>query len=783
MKLSVKFLKDYVDVPVDYETLAEEMTKKGNEYDSAGKLINATNLVIGKIVECKNHPDSDHLHVCKVDIKDTVLNIVCGAPNAREGIKVIVAKVGAVLPEITIKRSNIRGIESEGMMCSIMELGLEHKFLSAKDIDGIAELDDSAPVGGDPISFLGLDDEVIDFELTSNRGDLLSILGMAYEVGAIYSNKVKDIDLKYSEIDEKFEFDLDVKTDDCSLFLAKKVRDITIKESPAFIKNRLIASGIRPINNVVDISNYVMLETGQPLHYYDASKLGDTLIVRQAYEGEHLVTLDDNERVLTTDDIVIANKDSAIGLAGVMGGLSTEIDENTKSVVIESAIFNPVKIRKTSKKTLRSEASNRFEKRIDPNRTYMAIERSCALLERYADAKVVSGMKEYSKVDLKDTVIDITFSKINKVLGLEIPNSEIVSIFERLGFKVSIDNDNMKVSVPKRRVDISIKEDLIEEVGRMYGVDNIEGRLPIVPIRPGHVDKTNRIIRNKMIDLGLNETLSYTLIPERDAHKYTNDLFDHIKILDPMTEDRTTLRYSLIPSLVSIYEYNKARNLKDISIFEIGKSFYKIDGEYKEDYHLGCLMTGLYYTELSHNRNVDFYVIKGVVEELLDYLGYKNRYSFVANNTPSELHPGQSASIIVNGQSVGYVGKVHPNEIKDDVYVFEIKLKDLMSIKTGKMQYKEISKYPSIVKDMAFVLDKSIKAEEVIAVIKKSGGKLLTNTTVFDLYDKISDNEKSLAFSLTFSDPNRTLTDEEVTDVFNRIINDVENKLKAELRK
>ncbi|MDD4733406.1 MAG: phenylalanine--tRNA ligase subunit beta [Bacilli bacterium] len=782
MKLSVKFLKDYVDVPVDYLELAEEMTSKGNEYESASKLISATDLVIGKIIECSNHPDSDHLKVCKVDIKKSILNIVCGAPNAREGIKVIVAKVGAILPEITIKRSNIRGIESEGMMCSLNELGLDHKFLKLEDVEGIAELDESALVGEDPISFLGLDDEVIDFELTSNRGDLLSVLGMAYEVGAIYSKSVKDIALKYSEIKEDFDFNLDVQTDGCSLFLVKKVKDITIKESPAFIKNRLIASGIRPINNVVDISNYVMLETGQPLHYYDASKLEDTIVVRQAYEDERLVTLDNNERVLSKEDIVIANKESAIGLAGVMGGLSTEIDKNTKDIIIESAIFDPIKIRKTSKKILRSEASNRFEKKIDPNRTYMAIERSCALLEKYADAKIVAGIKEYSKESLEDTLIDITFSIINKVLGLKISNEEIINIFERLGFKVLVKDDNMQVSIPKRRVDISIKEDLIEEVGRMYGVDNIEGKLPVVPTRPGHVDKTNRIIRDKMIDLGLNETLSYTLIAESNVHKYTNDTFEHIKILDPMTEDRTTLRYSLIPSLVSIYEYNKARSLKDICIFEIGKGFYKIEDDYKEDYRVSALMTGLYYTELGHDGYVDFYVIKGVVEELLDYLGYKNRYSFVAKDTPLELHPGQSASIVVSGRTVGYIGKVHPSEVKDDVYVFEIKLKDLLEIKTGKMKYKEISKYPNIVKDVAFILDKEIKSEEVISVIKKTGGKLLTNISVFDLYE-ISEEEKSLAFSLTFSDFNKTLTDEEVTEIFNKVISDVEGKLKAKLRK
>ena len=377
MKLSRKFLSDYVDIPdVTINELAEEMTHVGNEYDSAEKLVNATNLVIGKILECTDHPDSDHLHLCKVDIGTEVLDIVCGAPNARAGIKVIVALVGAKLPGGEIKAGKIRGYESNGMLCSKAELGLDSKFLEEKDKVGIHELGEDAVVGEDPIKYMGLDDEVIDFELTSNRGDLLSILGMAYEIGAIYETKVKDIDLTYKE-EGNIDFNLSLDTDNCSLFLAKEIKNITIKESPEFIKNRLIASGIRPINNVVDISNYVMLETGQPLHFYDLDRLGRTIKVRMATDGEKLITLDTEERTLSSEDIVITDGKNAVGLAGVMGGLSTEIENSTKNVLIEAAIFNSTKIRKTAKKILRSEASNRFEKGIDPKRTYMAIERCC----------------------------------------------------------------------------------------------------------------------------------------------------------------------------------------------------------------------------------------------------------------------------------------------------------------------------------------------------------------------------------------------------------------------
>ena len=631
MKLSTNFLKDYVDIDVDVKQLAEDMTRVGNEYDYAGKLINATKLVIGEIVECVDHPDSDHLHLCKVNIGKEILNIVCGAPNARKGIKVIVALDGAELPGKTIKKGIIRGQESNGMLCSIAELGLEHKFLKPEDSAGIAELGQDAKIGENPIKYLQMDDGVIDFELTANRGDLLSILGMAYEVGAIYDKPVKKVDLEHKESGEDInkQFSIEVKTENCKKLLVKKVENVKIEESPTFIKNRLIASGIRPINNVVDISNYVMLELGQPLHFYDADRLGNKLVVRMAEEGEKLTTLDNVERTLSAEDIVIADKTHGVGLAGVMGGLETEVEPDTKNIIIESAIFDSVKIRKTSKKILRSEASNRFEKGIDPERTTMAIERACKLLEEYAGGTVVTGTAKYDVTNNKEKEIDITFQDVNDVLGTVIPNKEILEVFRKLGFTYSVKGETIKVTVPTRRLDISIKEDLIEEVSRIYGVDNIQGKLPVVPMRQGSYDKTQREIRNRMIALGLHETLSYILINDKEVNEYTLDEFEPLKLLDPITEDRNTLRYSMITSLYKIYEYNKSREQKDISIFEIGKGFYKKGEVYGEDTKLCALMTGRYSSGLNNFKNVDFYVIKGVVEEILDYLGYNGRYSFI----------------------------------------------------------------------------------------------------------------------------------------------------------
>ena len=788
MKLSKNFVKDYVDIDVDIKRLAEDMTRVGNEYDTASMLINATNLVIGEVLECEEHPDSDHLHVCKVDIGEEVLDIVCGAPNVRKGLKVILAKAGAKLPGgIEIKKGMIRGKESNGMICSIEELGLESKFLKEEDKAGIHELPESAPVGGDPIKFMEMDDEVADFELTANRGDLLSILGMAYELGAIYDKPVKEIDLTHKEEAEDINnsFKVEVNTENCSLFLAKKALNVTIKESPNFIKNRLIACGIRPINNVVDISNYVMLEVGQPLHFYDSDRLGNKIAVRMAKPGEKLTTLDNIERTLDEEDIVISDGNNAIGLAGVMGGLSTEVEENTKNILIEAAVFDGVKIRCTSKKILRSEASNRFEKGLDPNRTYMAIERACTLLEKYADAKIAKGTVAYDKADKEPKKIDIRCEDINNLLGTNIPKEEVLNVFRKLGFEYSVDENKITVTVPTRRRDITIKEDLIEEVGRIYGVDNIEGKLPELTTRTGKYNKTNREIRNKMIGLGLNEVMSYILVNENDVQKFTTDKFDTINLLDPLTEERNALRYSIIPSLLKIYEYNLDRNNKDVSIFEIGKGFGKINGEYIEEEKLCALMSGKYYEGVGCTRNVDFYILKGVAEELLDYLGYNGRYSFIKGEFPKEMHPGQTALICVNGDIVGILGKLHPEISKEDIYVMEINLNKLLDKKVGKMKYKEISKFPSIKKDVAFIVDRNLESAAIEKQIKKSAGNLLTNIEVFDVYtgEHIEKNKKSIAYSLTFSDSKKTLTDEEVTAIFNKVIADVEVKLFAEIRK
>ena len=784
MILSTNFLKDYLDIDFDTEEkiheLAENMTKVGNEYDSEGKFIPATNLVIGKVLECEMHPDSDHLHVCKVDTGSEVRQIVCGAPNVRKGLKVVVALPGAKLPGgITITSSMKRGVESDGMLCSMAELGLDSKFLKPEDKEGIHELPEDAPVGENPIKYMNMDDGVIDFELTANRGDLLSILGMAYEVGAIYDKKVKDVDLSHKESEKSVKdcFKIKVDTENCKVFLAKKVENVEIKESPAFIKNRLMACGIRPINNVVDISNYVMLELGQPLHFYDADKLNGLIEVRMASENEKLRTLDNIERTLTTDDIVISDGKEAIGLAGVMGGLDTEITENTKNVIIESAIFDSVKVRKTAQKIVRSEASNRFEKGLDPNRTYMAVERAAKLLEEIASGTVLEGTVEYNTEDMQDKKIDITYEKINAVLGTVIPNEDVLNVFTRLGFAYVEDGKNITVSVPRRRLDISIKEDLVEEVGRIYGVDNIESKVPVMPMKMGSYDKVTREIRNKMVNLGLNETLSYVLVRENEASNFAGydrkEEVQSIKLLSPLTEERSTLRQSIITSLYKIYEYNVAHYNKAVSIFEIGKTFYKQNDTYNEENKLACLMTGDFYQGIHEEKKADFFIIKGIAEEVLDYLGYTGRYSFVISDKAGDmLHPGQSAVISVNNDIVGVIGKIHPKVSKEDIFVMEINLDKLLDKKTGKMKYKEISKYPTVNKDLSVIVENNLQSMEIAKQIKKSAGSLLIESKVFDEYKGkgIEKGKKSLTYSLSFGANDRTLTDDEINKVLEKVI-------------
>lgn len=785
--ISMNWVKDYIDIKDEnLEELADRVTKAGINVEHVVKT-NIDNVVIGEVKTCVDHPDSDHLHVCMVDVGTDTRQIVCGAPNVKAGIKVIVALPGAKLPGGEIKKGSIRGEESNGMICALCELGLEEDN-EENYKKGIHVLDKDAPVGEDAFNYLGVGDTLYDLDVHKHKNnDCRYHIGFAYEIGTILGKKVKLPKADYKEIKDNIndQFKLKVDTKNCTYYKSKMVTDLVIGESPDFIKNRLSACGMRSINNIVDISNYVMLEYGQPLHFFDKDKLGNEILVRQAKDDEKVITLDEQERVLTKEDIVITDGKKVVAIGGIMGALNTDVDENTKTVLIESAIFNATNIRKTARRlNLRSEASLRYEKGLNYEYTDAALDRACYLLEKYASGKVLSGKAEYDNEDKTLKKIEFTTERVNSLLGIELTDKDVETELTKLDFEYEIKNGKFITTIPRRRLDIEENvNDIAEEIGRLYGYYNLKNTMPILPTREGKFEHSFGFKKNvsyRMRTLGLNEVRTYSLVDQKIADMFYKDR-ELVLIPNPMSSDRSSLRKTMIPSMLDVIKYNKTRGLKDINIYETSKVFFD---DLKEENHLAVALYGNYISNIWQGKIVknDFYVLKGILCNLLDYLGLKNRYSF-ALSTEVNLHPGVSADIYLEKKKVGFFGRIHPKVNKDEIYVLELCIDDL-DVKTKDLKFKAASKLPYIKKDLAFIMPKSMKNEDVIKEIKRAGGRLLTDISVFDLYEgiNIGINNKSIAYSLTFEDSSRTLTDEEVMEVFNNIIKEVETKLKIKLR-
>lgn len=785
--ISLEWVKDYIDISdQDLEELAVKITKAGINVE---KVITnqIKNLVIGEVVECIPHPDSDHMHICQVNVgKSELQQIVCGAPNVRVGLKVITALPGAILPgDFEIKKSKLRGIESNGMICALYEIGLEEKTEETY-AKGIEELPSTAEVGMDVISYLNCLDTLYELDIHKHRNnDCYYHIGFAYEIGAILNRRVKLPDLSFKEVDDSIEnhFKLTVATEKCPFYLAKMATDIEIKESPDFIKKRLLAAGMRPINNVVDISNYVMLEFGQPLHFFDKDCLGNEILVRDAKENEEVKTLDGKNRILTSSDIVITDGTNPVCIAGVMGGEFTEVTENTKNILIEAAIFDPVSIRYTaSNLDLRSEASIRYGKGLSYEYTEKALQRACHLLEKYANAKILSKVVRHDIIDKTPKIVKFTPNDVNKMLGITISEDDMKIELERLEFPYEIKDQEFIVTIPSRRLDIDPNvNDIAEEIGRLYGYHNLISTIPKVSIRRGEYVgdvKYRKMLSKRLRSLGLNEVKTYTLVSKEMASIFKNK--ENASLPNPMSSDKSIVRTSLIPSLLNVYNYNKKRKITDIAIYEIAKTY---DKNYNETSLVSGLISGNYRSNgWKDPLKYDFYLVKGIIENILDFMGLKNRYSFEISDEV-DLHPGVSANILLDRKKIGFIGRVHPNINKDEIYVFELSLNALI-LKIKPLKYKEAPKYPSITKDMAFIMDKNITAGEIINTIKKAGGRLLDSVTVFDVYtgENVAVDKKSLAFSLNFMDLNRTLTEEEVMVIFNNIIEKVLLNHNAELR-
>ncbi|HOP56819.1 MAG TPA: phenylalanine--tRNA ligase subunit beta [Bacillota bacterium] len=788
MLLSMNWLKDYINIDIDKDELVRKLNLMSAEVEGLEKMVEATNLAIGFVETCVMHPDSDHLHVCVVDTGNEKLDIICGAPNVEAGQKVIVALPGANLPGgLKIKKAKIRGIESNGMICSLSELGIDHKYHQE---DGIHVLSSDAPLGGDPLAWLSLDDYILNLDLTPNRADLLSHLGVAYELGAVLNESVNVSNPDPEEDQEKNPVCVFTETSDCESYYARVIKDVKVGLSPRWMQSRLIACGIRPINNVVDITNYVMLEYGQPLHAFDYDKLvSGQILVRNAKEGELIVTLDGKKRELDPADVVITDGNVPIALAGVMGGLETEIDDNTTTILLESATFSPYAVRKTSKRlALQSESSNRFERGLDPARTRLAANRAAELFREYCGGRILRGINYFDVNDAGDTVILTTMAKIESVTGKRYTEKELEDVFERLNFRAKITDDDITVYAPSRRQDIKTYQDVIEEIVRINGYNNIPMTLPktITTGTLTDIQKQRRMLRSFMLDLGFDEVTTYTLTNEHNARMFDDSNKKVIKILNPISEERASLRHSLLPSLISVLKYNKDHKQDEACLFEIGKGYF----DEGEEEFLSGIMNGSYrMSKWQHDQaNIDFYLAKGIIIAILKKLGLEDIDFHIPDKKLPGFHPGVVANVTSKGKKIGVLGRFHPelehSEEIGETYAFELNLGRIFGCGNKNIVMKPLSKYPSVSRDLAVIVDKNLPAGDLVETIRKMNMKSVRIVEIFDRYEgeKLGQDKKSIALSLVFQDDGKTLSTTDVDNFVNKIVGELAKKCQATLR-
>lgn len=808
MYLSYNWLKNYVDLgDITPEELAEKITKSGIEVEGIEYIgADLENVVVGHVVSCEKHPDADKLNLCQVDVGTETLQIICGAPNVGQGQKVIVAKPGAVLPgNFKIKKVKLRGIESSGMICSLQELGVKEKFIPAEFADGIYVFPEDAPVGESVESKLNLGDAVLELDVLANRADALSMIGLAYEVGAILNQPVKwpneEIEAPLSEAVHDY-VKVEVEAKELNPYYgASLIKDVVIKPSPIWMQNYLLAAGIRPINNVVDITNFVLLEYGQPLHAFDFDRFdSDKVLVRRAEDGEEIVTLDNETRKLTSENLVITNGTVPTALAGVMGGADSEVTNETKNILLEAALFDPISVRRTVKQTgLRSESSTRFEKGVDPYRVKKAAQRACHLLEQYAEGKVVQGVSEFDELDSAEKTVVVHTDKVNERLGSNISAEEIAHILDRLQFSFEQDGLEFAITVPTRRQDIEIFEDMLEEIGRIYGYDHLPFTLPQGESQVGGLSERQllkREIRSYFQGAGLMEVRTYSLTNEKDIQKLVSPEIAEEKPIPvalsrPMSEDHKYLRLSVLPELIRTLTYNMARKQQNLAYFETGSVFIsqeeKLTKQPKEVLRASGAITGNWVEHpwQGEVKAADFYVAKGIVEGLFERLQLSVTFE---QAKVADMHPGRTAVIKLDGNTIGFVGQLHPLLAKEadikETYVFDINLDIVLDAYHNEPSFEDIPRYPSISRDIAFILDKDIQAGDVQNLIKEIGAPLVKQVDIFDVYEgeNLEEDKKSIAYHLLYQNPERTLKDEEVDASYEEIVKAVAQKYNGYVR-
>lgn len=798
MLVSLKNVSKYVSLDgLTAEEIADKLTFSGVEVEEVGRLASGSHLVIGEVIKCEKHPNSDHLHVLDVNLGNQygVTQIVCGAPNAKKGLKVIVARVGAILPQLDIKKGNIRGIESNGMCCSLLELGVDAKYLSEYQKAGIEELPLDAPVGEENVlGYLGLDDVILNLKVLANRPDLLSTINVAREIGALYAREVK-IPTFSTNVSFNTKLVVGSKTKKCSQFAGREIRNIVTKPSPKWLVSSLMAMGIRSINNIVDIGNYVMMMTGQPLHMYDADKLEKAeLYAQEDYQGD-FVALDEKTYKVIKGDIVIASNNEPKCLGGLMGALNCAVTDQTKNIYIEAASFDSASIRRTSNRLgLFSESSARFIKGTNHYQAEFVMNFVTALINDLCETNENSNIVTYQSEKYEPQVINTTVDKINKRLGTSFTKVEIANALSRLNFVTKFKSDEeFSTSVPAYRLDITGPADLSEEVIRLLGFEHVKSVLPALDTKVGLLTTRQKRIKNIKTYLrnkGLDECVTYTLTSTKKMHDF-NILKEeeHYAIINPLTDERVVVRTHILGSLLEVANYNIARQNKNLAIFEVSNMISKVS----RSEHLAIVLVGKKQGQgLMHEVDYDFFDMKGLIEGLFTTLGVESsRYKFERLvDTKGELHPGKSASIIFQNKIIGKFGELHPNAIekydlgKTSAVALEIDLEALLEAKVSEIKMVPISRYPSVSRDLAFILDKDIAAGDVIKYVKKSGGSLVVDCQVFDVYqgEHIAEGKKSMAITVTYLKDNATLTEKEVSDAEDKIKFELARSFKAEIR-
>ena len=800
MKASIEWLEEYSDIDVDSVKLGDILTMTGSKVETVEQRGNdIKNVVVGKILEIEKHPDADKLVVTKVDVKTEILQIVTGANNIKVNDIVPIAKDGAELPGgVKIKTGKLRGIDSCGMMCSVGELGLDVNDYPNQIEHGIMILDKNLEkdLGKDIVEVLNLKEDIIDFEITPNRPDCLSIEGLGREtavsLGKEFKNPRKNIDeLKIEDKKEIEGLTVDITAPDlCYRYIARVVKNVKVGPSPEWMVRRLKACGVRSINNIVDITNYVMLELGQPMHAFDINSIeGKHITVRRAKENEKIITLDKQERILGEDNLVIADDKKAVAIAGVMGGLNSEIENDTKTLVFESAVFNGGSVRKTAKKVgLRTESSSRFEKGLSQENALRAINRAVELVELLGAGEPINEKIDVYPTKQKINKIKLDVDKINSLLGINISKEEMIEILNKLEIKV----ENDVAIAPYFRMDLEFVADLAEEIVRFYGYDKLETTLIKADTTLGVRNKEQKIekkIKEILVDSGFSEIYTYGFVSSGDLEKSKikeEVIKNAITIMNPLSDEYKLMRPTTIPSMMQILALNNNKKNQNVKLFDLSRSYRNVNNEVENDevpLQENILTIGMYGDDL------DFYTLKGIIENVLEVSNI-NRYEIEKETKNESYHPGRCANIKVGIDVIATLGEVHPEvlgnyDIEKRAYLAEVNVTKLVKYSKINKKYVEVPKFPAVERDIAVIVDENVEVGQIEKIIVKKSKKLLESTKLFDIYrdEKIGENKKSVAFSLIFRNKNKSLSDEEINPIMEAIIAELEKQLGAELRK